>query len=159
MRCRRCDHENTSDANFCSLCGAPLGTDDGDHTLALATLEERQELETELGVELDRIPDGMALLVVRRGANAGSTFVLESEATTIGRHPESGILLDDVTVSRRHAVVTRVDDGFELADTGSLNGTYVDRERIERSLLRDLAEIQIGRFVLTFVVGGGDGAS
>ena len=94
------------------------------------------------------------MLVVRRGPNAGSTFVLDAEETSLGRHPESDIFLDDVTVSRRHALVRRVDGGYEVTDAGSLNGTYVDHERVDKARLQDMNELQIGRFVLTFVIGG-----
>jgi pSer/pThr/pTyr-binding forkhead associated (FHA) protein len=152
MRCPRCGHENERGANYCSSCGASLGQEET--TLSLATLEDRQELEQELGARLADLPPGMGMLVVRRGPNAGSTFVLEADVTTLGRHPDSDIFLDDVTVSRRHAVVERGGGGYEVRDVGSLNGTYVDHERIESAPLTDLAELQIGRFVLTFVLGG-----
>jgi pSer/pThr/pTyr-binding forkhead associated (FHA) protein len=154
MRCRRCGHDNERDANYCSSCGAPLGGDE-ETTAALSLLEDRRALEEELGDLLEQLPVGMGMLVVRRGPNAGSTFVLEAESTTLGRHPDSDIFLDDVTVSRRHAAVRRIpDDGYEVSDVGSLNGTYVDRERVETAMLHDMSELQVGRFVLTFVVGG-----
>lgn len=153
MRCRRCGHENDEDANFCSSCGAPVGTEE-ETTVSLELLEGRRELDDELGGVLDQIPEGVGMLVVRRGPNAGSTFALEGDATTIGRHPDSDIFLDDVTVSRRHALIRRTADGYEVTDVGSLNGTYVDREAIETAPLHDMHELQIGRFVLTFVVGG-----
>lgn len=158
MECRRCGHENQQRSNYCSGCGAPLEADE-DTTRALALVEDRESLATELGDLLDRLPDGLGLLVVRRGPNAGSTFVLEASETSIGRHPDSDVFLDDVTVSRRHAIILRVGEGYEIADAGSLNGTYVDQERVERSSLRDMTELQIGRFVLTFVVGGETGAT
>ena len=153
MRCRRCGHDNEHDANYCSSCGAPLGGDE-ETTAALSLLEDRRALEEELGDLLEQLPDGMGMLVVRRGPNAGSTFVLEADSTTLGRHPDSDIFLDDVTVSRRHAAIRRGPDGYEVSDVGSLNGTYVDRERVETMKLRDMHELQVGRFVLTFVVGG-----
>src|SRR6185503_5507358 len=120
MRCRHCGHENESGANYCSSCGEAL---DEDTTVALALIDDRRTLEQELGDVLDSLPEGLGMLVVRRGPNAGSTFVLENEETTIGRHPESDIFLDDVTVSRRHARITRGPDGYEISDAGSLNGT------------------------------------
>jgi hypothetical protein len=153
MRCRRCGHDNEPDANYCSSCGAPLGGDE-ETTAALSLLEDRRALEEELGDLLEQLPDGMGMLVVRRGPNAGSTFVLESESTTLGRHPDSDIFLDDVTVSRRHAAIHRSPEGYEVSDVGSLNGTYVDRERVETAKMHDMHELQVGRFVLTFVVGG-----
>jgi pSer/pThr/pTyr-binding forkhead associated (FHA) protein len=152
MRCRRCGHENESGANFCSSCGEPL---DEDTTVALDLIDDRRTLEQEIGEVLDDLPAGVGMLVVRRGPNAGSTFMLDEDETTVGRHPDSNIFLDDVTVSRRHARITRSPDGYEVSDAGSLNGTYVDHERIEKTRLRDMNELQVGRFVLTFVVGGG----
>jgi len=127
---------------------------DDDTTAALALIEDRQSLEAELGDVLDQLPDGLGMLVVRRGPNAGSTYVLESDTTRLGRHPESEIFLDDVTVSRRHAVIHRQPEGYEISDAGSLNGTYLDHERVDRAALADMQEIQVGRFVLTFVLGG-----
>jgi pSer/pThr/pTyr-binding forkhead associated (FHA) protein len=155
MRCRRCGHDNERGANFCSSCGSPLDGEE-DTTVSLDLLEDRRALEQELGDLLDQLPEGVGMLVVRRGPNAGSTYVLDNESTTIGRHPKSDIFLDDVTVSRRHAMVRRGPDGYELADVGSLNGTYLDHERIDSAPLLDMHEVQVGRFVLTFVLGGGD---
>jgi len=96
---------------------------------------------------------GSALLVVKRGPNAGSRFQLDRDKITAGRHPESDIFLDDVTVSRRHAEFRRTADGFEVADIGSLNGTYVNREPIEVSPLTNGDEVQIGKFRLVFLSG------
>jgi len=153
MQCRRCGHDNESGANFCSSCGATLG--DADETTAsLGLLEDRQELEAELGTLLDDLAADMGMLVVRRGPNAGSTYALGAETTSIGRHPDSDLFLDDVTVSRRHAVVRRTPQGYEISDVGSLNGTYVHGERIDSAPLTDMSEVQIGRFVLTFLLGG-----
>ena len=155
MKCRRCGHENELGANYCSSCGTPLSGEE-ETTLTLAAIEDRQALEDELGAALTDLPAGIGLLVVRRGPNAGSTFVLDRDTTTVGRHPDSDIFLDDVTVSRRHARVRRVDGRYEVDDVGSLNGTYVDHRRIDTATLHDLAELQVGRYVLTFVIGGGD---
>ena len=153
MQCRRCGHDNEPGANFCSSCGASLA--DADETTAsLGLIEDRQQLEAELGVLLDDLPPDMGMLVVRRGPNAGSTYALDADETSIGRHPDFDLFLDDVTVSRRHAVVRRVGDGYEITDVGSLNGTYVGGERIDTAPLDDMAEVQIGRFVLTFLLGG-----
>jgi len=155
MRCRQCGHQNESGANFCSSCGSPLPRED-EATLSLTELAERLELDEELGAALAELPDGMGMLVVRRGPNAGSRYVLDSEVTALGRHPVSDIFLDDITVSRRHAAVRRVDGGYEVADVGSLNGTYVDHKRVDTAPLHHLADLQIGRFVLVFLVGSGD---
>lgn len=96
------------------------------------------------------LPSGSALLVVRRGPNAGARFLLDADVTTVGRHPEADIFLDDVTVSRRHAEFLRHGTAFEVKDLGSLNGTYFDGVRIEAGLLSDGAEVQVGKFRLTF---------
>jgi hypothetical protein len=152
MRCRRCGHENEAGANFCSSCGHTLTREE--ETLSLAELAERLELDEELGEALAELPQGMGMLVVRRGPNAGSRYVLDAEVTALGRHPDSDVFLDDITVSRRHATVRRVDGGYEVADVGSLNGTYVDHQRVDRAPLHHLADLQIGRFVLLFLLGG-----
>ncbi len=156
MRCRQCGHENEPEANFCSSCGSPLHHDD-ETTMSLVELAERIELDEELGAALAELPEGMGMLVVRRGPNAGSRFVLDSELTALGRHPDSDIFLDDITVSRRHAAVRRSPAGdYEVADVGSLNGTYVDHKRVDTAPLHHLADLQIGRFVLVFLIGSGD---
>ena len=97
------------------------------------------------------VPDGGALLVVRRGPNAGSRFVLDEGTTAAGRSEDGAILLDDVTVSRRHAEFTRTGDQVIVRDVGSLNGTYVNRARIEQAELSSGDEVQIGRFRLLFL--------
>lgn len=96
------------------------------------------------------LPSGSALLIVRRGPNSGARFLLDADVTSAGRHPDADIFLDDVTVSRRHAEFTRRGTVFEVKDLGSLNGTYYDGVRIEAALLSDSAEVQIGKFRLTF---------
>jgi hypothetical protein len=153
MRCRRCGHENEVGANFCSSCGEALPRDE-ETTMSITELADRLELDEDLGEALAELPPGMGMLVVRRGPNAGSRFVLDANVTALGRHPDSDIFLDDITVSRRHAVIGRVADGYEVRDAGSLNGTYVDHERVDTAPLQHLADLQIGRFVLVFLVGG-----
>jgi pSer/pThr/pTyr-binding forkhead associated (FHA) protein len=97
------------------------------------------------------LPSGSALLVVRRGPNVGARFLLDADLTTVGRHPEADIFLDDVTVSRRHAEFLRTGIRFEVKDLGSLNGTYLDGTRIAGTIgLHDGAEVQVGKFRLTF---------
>ena len=96
------------------------------------------------------LPSGSALLIVRRGPNIGARFLLDADVTTAGRHPDADIFLDDVTVSRRHAEFLRHGTAFEVRDLGSLNGTYFDGVRIETALLSDGAEVQVGKFRLTF---------
>ncbi|MRG61773.1 FHA domain-containing protein [Agromyces sp. CFH 90414] len=96
------------------------------------------------------LPSGSALLIVRRGPNSGARFLLDQDVTTVGRHPDADIFLDDVTVSRKHAEFLRHRTAFEVKDLSSLNGTYFDGVRIETALLSDGAEVQIGKYRLTF---------
>jgi pSer/pThr/pTyr-binding forkhead associated (FHA) protein len=151
--CARCGHDNEAGAKFCSSCGAPLSPTE-DETTATLAIEDRLEIDDELGAVLAELPAGIGMVVVRRGPNAGSRYSLDRDSTTVGRHPDSDIFLDDITVSRRHAVIRRERNGYEINDAGSLNGTYVNHERVETTALRHLDELQIGRFVLTFMVGG-----
>lgn len=102
---------------------------------------------------VDGLPSGSALLIVKRGPNAGSRFLLDQPTTTAGRHPDSDIFLDDVTVSRRHAEFRMSEDQFEVVDVGSLNGTYVNREPKNSATLSNGDEIQIGKFRLVFLNG------
>ena len=99
---------------------------------------------------IDALRPGTALLLVLRGPNTGARFLLDSAITTTGRHPDSDIFLDDVTVSRKHAVFEQEGDTFVVRDVGSLNGTYVNRERIDSAVLRAGDEVQIGKFRLVF---------
>lgn len=124
-------------------------------TLHMGSLDEVLEA-TESTVDPGRVPSlppGIALLVVRRGPNAGARFLLDHDVTTSGRHPDSDIFLDDVTVSRRHAEFHRGGSGFTVRDVGSLNGTYVNRERVESATLSNGDEVQIGKFRLVFIAG------
>ena len=105
---------------------------------------------------VDSLPAGSALLVVKRGPNAGSRFLLDRDTTSAGRHPDSDIFLDDVTVSRRHAEFRRDGAEFVVVDVGSLNGTYVNRERVEAATLSNGDEVQIGKFRLVFLTGPRD---
>lgn len=144
MACPTCGSDNPPDANFCATCGA-----------ALPERDERTETHPVVVVGPDEIP----MVVVTRGPNAGSRFALAEGETRIGRHPESEVFLDDVSVSRHHATVVRDGPRVLLRDVGSLNGTYVDGERIEaETLLTEGSQLQIGKYKLVFVMGahGGD---
>ncbi len=114
------------------------------------------ELSTEEQEAISALSSGSALLIVRRGPNIGARFLLDSDSTTAGRHPDAQIFLDDVTVSRRHSEFVRHGSAFEVRDLGSLNGTYFDGVRIENALLTDGAEVQIGKFRLTFYASRAD---
>ena len=102
---------------------------------------------------VEGLPEGSALLVVKRGPNAGSRFLLDQETTAAGRHPDSDIFLDDVTVSRRHAEFRLEGGEFQVVDVGSLNGTYVNREPVDSAVLANGDEVQIGKFRLVFLTG------
>jgi len=102
---------------------------------------------------VEGLPAGSALLVVKRGPNAGSRFLLDQPRTSAGRHPDSDIFLDDVTVSRRHAEFRLETSEFQVVDVGSLNGTYVNREPVDSAVLANGDEVQIGKFRLVFLTG------
>ena len=102
------------------------------------------------------LPTGAALLIVRSGPTAGARYLLDTDVTTVGRHPEADIFFDDVTVSRRHAEITRNATAFELVDQRSLNGTYVNGERVDRANLRNGSEVRVGKFRLNFFVSPAD---
>ena len=121
------------------LGGAPAGEDGGQAGLSRETQDS-----------IEALPSGAALLLVESGANAGARFLLDAPVTTVGRHPGSDIFLDDVTVSRRHAEFAREDAGFVVRDAGSLNGTYVERERVDTHLLSAGEHVQIGKYRLTY---------
>jgi Inner membrane component of T3SS, cytoplasmic domain/zinc-ribbon domain len=156
VRCRHCGHENELGAHFCASCGVPLSRDEADtsNLAGLGDLVEMLEADHDLAEVLAELPDGEGMLLVQRGPNAGSRYWLEASLTTVGRHADTEVFLEDMTVSRRHAVIRRGDEGYEITDVGSLNGTYLDGQRIDTADLYHLAEIQIGRFVLIFVLGG-----
>ncbi|MFI8304140.1 FHA domain-containing protein [Streptomyces sp. NPDC085927] len=166
--CTRCGNRNAENSRFCSNCGAPLRPgavperpSETTSTISISGLEaydaevtgqtQVPALSPEAQAAVDALPMGSALLVVRRGPNSGSRFLLDGDLTTAGRHPQSDIFLDDVTVSRRHVEFRRGQDGsFTVADVGSLNGTYVNRERIDQVGLSNGDEVQIGKYRLVF---------
>lgn len=129
-----------------------------------STLRFSEDLLAELGSDLSReeqqaieaLPSGNALLIVKRGPNAGARFLLDQDVTTVGRHPNADIFLDDVTVSRRHAEFLRNGIKFTVRDLASLNGTYFDGERIDEIQVTDGSEVQIGKFRLTFFASRSD---
>jgi pSer/pThr/pTyr-binding forkhead associated (FHA) protein len=167
VTCPRCGQHNPDDGRFCTRCGAALTSSeapaqsqslDSTSTMTFGAIEEAttetpDSLADAHARAVEALPGGSALLVVRRGPNAGSRFLLDEDVTTAGRHPESDIFLDDVTVSRRHAEFRREGGSFSVRDVGSLNGTYVNRERIETAVLAGGDEVQIGKFRLVFLTG------
>jgi len=170
--CTACGRQNPDDARFCSQCGTRLVGADSEATQssspepvsdATATIQfgvgEKVETSDRAlnpvdAAAVDALPVGHALLVVQKGPGAGSRFLLDQDVVNAGRHPDSEIFLDDVTVSRRHATFTRDAQGrFTVSDAGSLNGTYVNRDRIESAALSDSDEVQIGKYRLVFFAG------
>jgi pSer/pThr/pTyr-binding forkhead associated (FHA) protein len=150
--CTNCGHPNKDDARFCASCGHPL---QDDPTLSLTPVEAEDEAQDEFPFPHDELEAGQGLLLVKRGPNAGSTFLLERDTTSVGRAPESDVFLDDVTVSRKHArIVRRPDGSFSVSDVGSLNGTYVNGEQVDETKLATGDEVQIGMFKLMFFSAG-----
>lgn len=167
LPCPRCGNQNPAAARFCNNCGTalrggmlPEGAAETTSTISISGLESYDPTATGTGATpalsvevlsaIDALPPGSALLIVQRGPNSGSRFLLDSDVTTAGRHPEGDIFLDDVTVSRRHVEFRRTQGGFAVADVGSLNGTYVNRERIDEVSLNNGDEVQIGKYRLVF---------
>ncbi|HVG73764.1 MAG TPA: FHA domain-containing protein [Thermoleophilaceae bacterium] len=152
MHCPECGFANAEGANYCQKCGAFLGdqteTKSGD-TTEVYQVDETGELRP---VDLDEMTHEGATLVIRSGGGrAGEAFNLSAERNTIGRSPDAEVFLDDVTVSRNHALVVRRRDGFYVDDLGSLNGTYVNRRRIESHRLQNGDELQVGKYKLTYL--------
>jgi hypothetical protein len=150
--CPECGFQNPEAANYCSRCGALLVKDEpGSETTMSYVPEEGEEGEASMTLE-DLGAEGPALVVRSGGGRAGEHFVPQADRTTIGRSPDCDIFLDDVTVSRKHAVLLRRDDGYYIEDQGSLNGTFLNRKRIESSAKLDNGdELQIGKYKLTFL--------
>lgn len=144
--CPECGFQNPEASNYCARCGAYLRRDEhGETTLSLTPEEVSGE-----GVSLGE-PRGPALVVRAGGGRAGESFGTDGPRTLIGRSPECDVFLDDVTVSRKHAVVSERDGAFLVEDQGSLNGTFVNRKRVESAQLEDGDELQIGKYRLTFL--------
>ena len=163
--CTACGKQNPDDARFCAQCGTRLITEDVDApspTESTATItfgapasaeSSDRNLSPVDAAAVDALPAGHALLIVQRGPSAGSRFLLDADVVGAGRHPDSEIFLDDVTVSRRHAEFRRAGTHFTVSDVGSLNGTYVNRDRIDSVQLTDGDEVQIGKYRLVYFSG------
>jgi pSer/pThr/pTyr-binding forkhead associated (FHA) protein len=153
-QCPECGFTNAEGANYCQRCGAFIGAPEpvaAESSTATYRIDETGEL---VPVELEDVvaQGGGAALVVRAGGGrVGESFPLDGDRMTIGRRPDSDVFLDDVTVSRDHALIVRRGEEFHLDDLGSLNGTYVNRRRIESHHLADGDELQVGKYKLTFL--------
>jgi ribosomal protein L40E len=145
--CPECGFQNPEAANYCARCGAHLVRAEESETTMTFTPEEAEEE----GLGLPEGIGGPALVVRSGGGRAGETFPLEGDRVTVGRSPDCEIFLDDVTVSRKHAALTKDGNGFSIQDEGSLNGTFVNKKRVEGAQLEDGDEIQIGKYRLTFL--------
>jgi hypothetical protein len=155
LHCTECGFVNNEGANFCQRCGAALvreeaaGGPGGDSITATYVIDDEtgELVPVELGQVTAR---GPALVIRAGGGRVGESFAVEGERMSIGRRPDSAIFLDDVTVSRDHALLINRGDQWHLDDCGSLNGTYVNRSRIDSQRLDDGDEVQIGKYKLTF---------
>ena len=151
ITCQICGHIDKQSSRFCPSCGNRLMHENEENTDVFEIVES-------IPHEYDRaqFPHDCGLLVVESGPKAGARYGLEAEIVTIGRHSEADVFLDDITVSRRHAQIEQVNGQYRVSDAGSLNGTYVNRERIDNLELHDEDEIQIGRFRFVFFHGIGN---
>jgi len=146
--CSECGYQNSEAANYCARCGALLEREASDAEKTLSYTPESLAEESATGLEG---VEGPALVVRSGGGRSGEVFQLQGERTSIGRSPDCDIFLDDVTVSRRHSLVTGTGDRFVIEDLGSLNGTFLNRHRIEQATLTDDDEVQIGKYRFVFL--------
>lgn len=160
VTCEGCNHENPDSSNFCANCGerlSPAGTPPGDSTHIIPAVADDTghvpEMSTEELAAVNALPRGHALLIVERGPDAGARYLLDTPVVTVGRHPDSDIFLDDITVSRHHVDFLQEDGEMRVQDQKSLNGTYVNRTLVDRSAtLRPGDEVQIGKYRMVFFV-------
>ena len=146
--CGACGASSTESDRFCRNCGAPLpeNTEQGFESTGVVAVQDSGDLPLFDGTGVITLGPGEAALVVTRGPGAGEFYLLTGAEIKVGRAPDSGIFLDDVTVSRHHARFRNADSHWEILDSGSLNGTYVNRERIDSHVLSDHDEVQIGKY-------------
>ncbi|MFL6061710.1 MAG: FHA domain-containing protein [Marmoricola sp.] len=163
--CSQCGSQNAVDARFCNHCGHALESSavpaETTATITFGVATPRPEADEMLNeadaAAADALPAGSALLIVQRGPGAGSRYLLDTDVVSAGRHPESEIFLDDITVSRRHVEFRREGGTYSVHDVGSLNGTYVNRDRIDDALLQNGDEVRIGKYRLVFFASASTG--
>jgi len=152
VHCADCGFVNPEGANYCQKCGAFLGRPEGtdEPSTMTYTVDETGEMQR---VDIDEVVEeaGAALVIRSGGGRAGESFSVAEDRISIGRSPDAGVFLDDVTVSRNHALLVRRRDGLYIDDLGSLNGTYVNRQRIESQSLSDGDEIQVGKYKMSYL--------
>jgi pSer/pThr/pTyr-binding forkhead associated (FHA) protein len=152
LHCPECGFVNPEGANYCQKCGAYLTRSEGedDPTTTTYKVDETGDYQP---VDIDEVVEeaGAALVIRSGGGRSGESFTIDGDRTGIGRSPDAEVFLDDVTVSRNHALIVRRKDGLYIDDLGSLNGTYVNRRRIESHKLEDADEIQIGKYKLSYL--------
>jgi FHA domain-containing protein/zinc ribbon protein len=153
QHCPECGFANADGANYCQRCGAFLATSETPPGATTATYKVGETGELEMLDLRDVASRGAALVIRAGGGRAGESFPLDGDRLTVGRRPDSDIFLDDITVSRDHAVLVRRGRDYYLDDCGSLNGTYVNRRRIESHKLADGDELQVGKYKLAFLTG------
>lgn len=149
--CTECGFKNTDEGKYCSKCGALLPEDEAGVEATIKYSPEAEEREADLSIVGEIVKEGVHLVVRSGGDMAGEIFAPIDGQTTIGRHQDSDVFLDDITVSRHHAVLLHKEDGYYIQDQGSLNGTYVNRVRVETRKLADGDQLQIGKYKLTFI--------
>jgi hypothetical protein len=153
LTCPQCGSDNADGAKFCSNCGSPLGAPEdrpAESQTATYRIDETTGELVPVDVEEVVAHEGAALVVRAGGGRVGESFALDGDRMTIGRRPDSDVFLDDVTVSRDHALLVKRSGDYYLDDLGSLNGTYVNRHRIESHRLEDGDELQVGKFKLSY---------
>lgn len=154
--CNNCGHRNPALSNFCSSCGEPLDVGRNDRTIVFHPVDPLQDAPgpaDDVVVSLSDLPQGSGVLLVRSGPEAGIRVLLDRPTTSLGRHPDSDLFLDDITVSRRHAEIEHTPHGYVARDAGSLNGTYLNQHRIDEASLTNGDELQVGKFKLVFLAG------
>jgi pSer/pThr/pTyr-binding forkhead associated (FHA) protein len=158
--CNNCGHRNPANSNFCSSCGAALDVVREEQTIAFHPADPLQDAAgpaDDTVISLSDLPAGGGVLVVRAGPQAGLKVLLSQPLTRLGRHPDSDVFLDDITVSRRHSEIEQSNGSFTVRDVGSLNGTYLNQKRVEQAAIHNGDELQVGKFRLLFLEGPDQG--